>query len=151
MAWIWHKEFEKQLDLSDAREALETKWWERQAEVNPAAPVRQPPVPTRTPRTDTTDLIDACIDRVNREKPSIEPTADKTDIWKMMNHKTDKLFRYFQAERPLASLTTNVIRRFHSILNLPIDEFLRRRRPYRKERAEKTKLLIEARRRKNDF
>jgi hypothetical protein len=121
MLWVWHRKIAEQLRLSENRSAVETEWWERQADANPASPVTAPPVPTRAPRTPTALRIDDFIHAVFR---ATKVRIDKKDIWLDAGYHSDKEFRRFQAEQKLAP---GIMAKFNRVLRKTPEEFLRNR------------------------
>jgi hypothetical protein len=136
MLLVWHRKIAERLRSSEKRSAVETEWWERQADANPASPVTAPPVPTRAPRTPTALRIDEFIHGVYQAK---KVKIYKTDIWLEAGYHSDREFRSFQAEQKLPS---GIVAKFNSVLRITPKEFIRNRArnreayaAYRKEKG----------------
>jgi hypothetical protein len=117
MLWLWHAEIQKRLHFSEKRSSIETEWWERHADANPASPVVSPPVPTKAPRTPTASRIEKFIDDVYQ---ATGVKIDKMDIWLAAGYHSDKEFRLFQAEKKVAPA-----QKFNRVLRKTPEEFIR--------------------------
>jgi len=129
MLWLWHREIERRLDLSEKRVAIETEWWERRADENLASPVVPPPIPTRAPRTATAARIEKFMHDTHNKAGIV---INKMDIWLVAGYHSDKEFRRFQAED---QLSVGIIQRFNRVLRMEAAEFIKMRDIKRTEHA----------------
>jgi hypothetical protein len=130
MLWLWHRETEQRLRLSEKREAIEIEWFERQSDDNPTSPAAPPPIPTKAPRTPTAARIEKFMSDVY-EATGVK--IDKTDIWLVAGYHSDREFRAFQLEQARDAIK----HKFNRVLRMEPGEFAEMRDIKRKEHADR--------------